>query len=121
MWTVQQILSILGGGYEDICDVNGELWIGLDLSCPACIDCSSVDGYMGAYIPGTADSLTFSGNYRIYQDLEFETELAEVSFDLDAVTVSVTERKLRAQWSPELAQDVMHSITLMLKSRNSSI
>ena len=25
---------------------------------------------------------------------------------LDAVTVSVTERKLRAQWSPELAQDV---------------
>ena len=95
-----------GGGYEDICDVNGEIWIGLDLSCPACIDCSSVDGYMGAYIPGNADSLTFSGNYRIYQDLEFETELAEVSFDLDAVTVSVTERKLRAQWSPELAQDV---------------
>jgi len=38
--------------------------------------------------------------------LEFETELAEVSFDLESVTVSVTERKLRAQWSPELAQDV---------------
>ena len=25
---------------------------------------------------------------------------------LESVTVSVTERKLRAQWSPELAQDV---------------
>ena len=32
--------------------------------------------------------------------------MGEVSFDLQAVTVSVTERKLRAQWSPELAQDV---------------
>ena len=32
--------------------------------------------------------------------------MGEVSFDLDSVTVSVTERKLRAQWSPELAQDV---------------
>ena len=38
--------------------------------------------------------------------LEFEDQMGEVSFDLQAVTVSVTERKLRAQWSPELAQDV---------------
>ncbi len=34
------------------------------------------------------------------QDLNFWTAFEE------AVTVSVTERKLRAQWSPELAQDV---------------
>jgi hypothetical protein len=32
--------------------------------------------------------------------------IGEVSFDLQSVTVSVTERKLRAQWSPEMAQDV---------------
>jgi hypothetical protein len=32
--------------------------------------------------------------------------MGEVSFQLDSVTVSVTERKLRATWSPELAQDV---------------
>jgi hypothetical protein len=32
--------------------------------------------------------------------------MGEVSFDLMSVTVSVTERKLRAQWSPEMAQDV---------------
>ena len=44
--------------------------------------------------------------YRIYATLEFEDAIGEVSFDLEAVTVSVTERKLRAQWSPELAQDV---------------
>jgi len=38
--------------------------------------------------------------------LEFEDNIGEVSFDLASVTVSVTERKLRASWSPELAQDV---------------
>ena len=94
-----------GGSYEDLCDANGTIYIELDLSCPACIDCNSVDGYMGAFIDRT-NTPAFQGQYRVYQDLEFETELAEVSFDLDAVTVSVTERKLRAQWSPELAQDV---------------
>ena len=38
--------------------------------------------------------------------MELETEIGEVSFKLDQVTVSVEERKLRATWSPELAQDV---------------
>jgi hypothetical protein len=32
--------------------------------------------------------------------------MGEVSFQLTSVTVSVEERKLRATWSPELAQDV---------------
>jgi hypothetical protein len=94
-----------GGSYTDICDATGTIYLEVDLTCPACIDCTSVDGYVGAYIT-PANSVTISATYRIYQDLEFETELAEVSFDLEAVTVSVTERKLRAQWSPELAQDV---------------
>jgi hypothetical protein len=94
-----------GGSYNDICDAAGVIYLEADLSCPACIDCNSVDGYVGAYIR-PADATTLEATYRIYQDLEFETELAEVSFDLEAVTVSVTERKLRAQWSPELAQDV---------------
>ena len=47
-----------------------------------------------------------SASWRRYETLEFEDAIGEVSFDLEAVTVSVTERKLRAQWSPELAQDV---------------
>jgi hypothetical protein len=32
--------------------------------------------------------------------------MAEVTFGLDEVTVSVETRKMRAQWTPELAQDV---------------
>ena len=94
-----------GGSYNDICDATGTIYLEVDLTCPACIDCNSVDGYVGAHVTGT-DSTTINATYRAYQDLEFETELAEVSFDLESVTVSVTERKLRAQWSPELAQDV---------------
>jgi hypothetical protein len=41
-----------------------------------------------------------------YASLEYEDTMGEVSFELQSVTVSVIERKLRAQWSPELAQDV---------------
>ena len=52
------------------------------------------------------DPSNFSLGYRVYDTLEFEEEIGEVSFDLSSVTVSVTERKLRASWSPELAQDV---------------
>lgn len=92
-----------GGSYNDICDATGAMYIELDTSCPACISCDSVDGYMGSTFPTTT---TFTANWRWYHDLEFETELGEVSFDLESVTVSVTERKLRATWSPELAQDV---------------
>ena len=41
-----------------------------------------------------------------YDSLELETDMGEVSFQLTSVSVSVEERKLRATWSPELAQDV---------------
>jgi hypothetical protein len=87
----------------DVCDSTGRVYLELDLSCPACITCSSTDGYVGS----TADTAyDFKATWRQYDSLEFEDQMGEVSFDLQAVTVSVTERKLRAQWSPELAQDV---------------
>ena len=57
-------------------------------------------------VNGTDTSAQFTATYRVYKNLEFEDQIGEVSFDLQSVTVSVTERKLRAQWSPELAQDV---------------
>jgi len=87
----------------DTCDSNGDIYLELDLSCPACINCNSTDGYVGV-TAATAYKLT--ATWREYQSLEFEDQMGEVSFDLQAVTVSVTERKLRASWSPELAQDV---------------
>jgi len=49
---------------------------------------------------------TFKFSYRTYSSLEEDSEMAEVTFGLDEVTVSVETRKMRAQWTPELAQDV---------------
>jgi len=96
-----------GGDYLNVCDSTGKIYLELDLSCPACINCLSPDGYVGSlFTPADLAAVTFNATYRIYKDLEFESELGEVSFNLDSVTVSVTERKLRATWSPELAQDV---------------
>ena len=93
--------------YDDICDSLGDLYLELDLSHPA-VTTSTYDGYIGA--DATAASAFTNANFIVswaeYASLELETELGEVSFKLDEVVVSVEERKLRATWSPELAQDV---------------
>jgi len=102
-----------GGAYDNICNTAGKIYLEVDLQIPACISCgaSTPDGYSGLTTSVGAGSVLSAGNqftatYRLYKNLEFEDAIGEVSFDLQSVTVSVTERKLRAQWSPELAQDV---------------
>jgi hypothetical protein len=95
-----------GGTYNDVCSAQGIIYLEVDLSCPTCPSCGdTLDGYTGTTI-SDLKSTDFQVVYRRYADLEFEDRIGEVSFELDSVTVSVTERKLRAQWSPELAQDV---------------
>jgi hypothetical protein len=101
----------------------GVMYIELDLRHPvgttasgtAKAGTSTYDGYVGATgttsgIANTVSGLTTNPAYIFawaeYGSLELETELGEVSFKLDEVVVSVEERKLRATWSPELAQDV---------------
>jgi hypothetical protein len=66
---------------------------------------AGTDGYQ-AMSAGTATGITFNFQYRVYSDLEEDSRMAEVTFQLDQVTVSVETRKMRAQWTPELAQDV---------------
>jgi len=97
-----------GGQYDDLCTPNGEIYLEVDLQVPVCITCGgSLDGYTGStFSSTTVANQAFTPVYRIYKNLEFEDRIGEVSFDLMSVTVSVTERKLRAQWSPEMAQDV---------------
>jgi hypothetical protein len=98
-----------GGSFYNVCDANGFIFLEIDLQTPVCITCgdSSMDGYTGSTFSSNTNSNTaFLAIYRLYKELEFEDQIGEVSFDLESVTVSVTERKLRAQWSPELAQDV---------------
>ena len=91
--------------YGNPCDAQGKILLEVDLSKPVKKQMSTVDGYVG--VP--ADALKgkkFQVAWAQYDSLELETEIGEVSFKLDSVTVSVEERKLRATWSPELAQDV---------------
>lgn len=94
--------------YGDICDANGVIYLDLDLTHPVAMSFSGKthDGYIGAEASVSVDTDTFQATWARYASLELETELGEVSFKLDEVVVSVEERKLRATWSPELAQDV---------------
>jgi len=96
-----------GGTYYDVCDATGRIYLEVDLTTPCTVSTNSIDGYCGTpFSSSSADSNAFVTTYKVYKNLEFEDKIGEVSFDLQSVTVSVTERKLRAQWSPEMAQDV---------------
>jgi hypothetical protein len=82
---------------QAIVNKQGQLVLTVDLSY------AGQDGYKGL----TAGTVTdFVVTYRVYSDLEEDSEMAEITFGLDEVTVSVETRKMRSQWTPELAQDV---------------
>ena len=96
-------------------DGTGTCYVALDLTHPvgssngafATAQTSTYDGYVGASATAaSAYTSAFTVAWARYATLELETEMGEVSFKLDEVVVSVEERKLRATWSPELAQDV---------------
>ena len=97
--------------YASACDAEGCIYIDLDLSKPVKKQGASIDGYIGVSLDDVQEVIDdakslFKAAWCQYDSLELETEMGEVSFKLESVTVSVEERKLRATWSPELAQDV---------------
>jgi hypothetical protein len=83
---------------QAIVNTAGEIELVLDLTYPG------TDGYLPMTTAGNPP--TFTLTYRIYDDLEEDSRMAEVTFQLDQVTVTVETRKMRAAWTPELAQDV---------------
>jgi hypothetical protein len=92
-----------GNLFQDICDENGIIYLSVD------VETYSATSGFSKFKPTSTTTVAgadFIATYRRYASLEFEDQIGEVSFDLSSVTVSVTERKLRASWSPELAQDV---------------
>lgn len=82
---------------QGIVDTTGKIVLTVDLQYPG------TNGYSAL---SASTSPTFSYEYRSYSDLEEDSRMAEVTFQLDQVTVSVETRKMRAMWTPELAQDV---------------
>jgi len=95
--------------YGQICDAQGKIYLELDFAKPTKKPNATIDGYIGID-PSAISVETIADMFQVawaqYDSLELETEIGEVSFKLSDVTVSVEERKLRATWSPELAQDV---------------
>ena len=95
--------------YSNPCDAEGKIYLELDLAKPVKVPGTTLDGYIGVASDAiSVDDVNskFMVAWAQYDSLELETEIGEVSFKLSDVTVSVDERKLRATWSPELAQDV---------------
>ena len=101
---------------NDVVDGKGHMYIELDLTKPCKKVGVTTDGYIGVAtesltgIIGEGENMDLNKLFQIawcsYDSLELETEMGEVSFQLTSVDVAVEERKLRATWSPELAQDV---------------
>jgi len=67
---------------------------------------AGTDGYQALTGVSAATDVVWTFTYNTYTDLEEDSRMAEVTFQLDQVTVSVETRKMRAMWTPELAQDV---------------
>jgi hypothetical protein len=110
----QQYGKGIVSGSNALTDGTGVCYLELDLRHPvgttaagtaAAAGTATYDGYVGASA-STVSAFTFTSAWARYATLELETEMGEVSFRLDEVVVAVEERKLRATWSPELAQDV---------------
>lgn len=61
---------------------------------------------------GAAFTVNAVPTYEIFNDLEAKSEMAELTIRFSSVTVNTVTRKLRAHWTPELAQDLeaYHSI-----------
>ena len=85
-----------------IVDQNGAITVEIDLTA------SNSTGAYVALTPASllAPTLAFNFTYKVYADLEGESDMAEISFDFDHIDVSVQERKLRASFTPEVQQDV---------------
>ena len=61
---------------------------------------------------GAAFNIKVTPAYEIFNDLEGKSEMGEITIRFSSVTVNTETRKLRAHWTPELAQDLeaYHSI-----------
>ncbi|GIV43999.1 MAG: hypothetical protein KatS3mg035_1122 [Bacteroidia bacterium] len=61
---------------------------------------------------GSAFQISITPAYEIFNNLEAKSEMGEITIRFSSVTVNTETRKLRAHWTPELAQDLeaYHSI-----------
>lgn len=94
--------------YSDLCSADGILYVELDFRVPFdnCETCPTFDGYTGLASGTTIAPTDIAFAWRRYDDLEFSSEMGEVSFTIKKITLAAQPRKLRASWSPELVTDI---------------
>jgi len=91
---------------DNFCGADGTMYVEVDFKKPTVNHGITVDGYIGIDPANKVGDVEFYVCWIQYDSLELETEIGEVSFQIDSVTIAVEERKLRSTWSPEQAQDV---------------
>jgi hypothetical protein len=66
----------------------------------------------GGGLFGAAYTVTVTPAYEVFSNMEAKSEMGEITIRFSSVTVNTETRKLRAHWTPELAQDLeaYHSI-----------
>lgn len=73
-------------------------------------DASMLNNGSGSF--GGSFTIRATPAYEVFNNLEGKSEMAELTIRFSSVTVNTVTRKLRAHWTPELAQDLeaYHSI-----------
>src|ERR1035437_4181727 len=68
--------------------------------------------YGSSFNPALLQNFTAVASYQYYNTIEAKSEMAELTIRFSSVTVNTVTRKMRAHWTPELAQDLeaYHSI-----------
>lgn len=93
---------------------NNELDAVVDLRAPGVYgsDFNPLMLNNGAGTFGASYTINMVPAYQVYNDLEAKSEMGEITIRFSSVTVNTITRKLRAHWTPELAQDLeaYHSI-----------
>lgn len=95
-----------------IVDKNGNIAIEVDFTT---IDSKGQYVALAPLSAGSADGMTIKAVYFTYQDMEGESEQAELNIELDFENIAVgPDRMLRATYTPQLKQDVhaFHSIDI---------
>ena len=68
--------------------------------------------YGSDFVDADLQDFTVIPSFQVFNDLEAKSEMSELTIRFSSVTVNTITRKMRAHWTPELAQDLeaYHSI-----------
>ena len=101
-------------GHDMFDGANHTAKVVLDLRPPSVLgaDFNTLMLNNGAGTFGVTVTTNITPAFEIFNDLEGKSEMAEITLRFSSVTVNTITRKLRAHWTPELAQDLeaYHSI-----------